>query len=380
MLHHIATTRFRWDISRDIKSKKGSSHMKIAVMGFGVVGSGVYDVIEAGKDSITNRAGEPIEIKRVLDLRDFPEHPGNADEIFTKTFDDIINDSEIELVAEVMGGITPAYDYTKRLLSAGKSVVTSNKELVACHGTELLEIAVQNGSKYLFEASVGGGIPIIRPMNCCLAANEITDVLGILNGTTNYILTRMIRDNQSFEEALKGAQERGYAESDPSADIEGKDTCRKIAILASLAFEKYVNSDEIPTEGITKITLEDVVYAESQGKVIKLIGMASKIDNNKVFAKVCPVMMDKEHSLAGVEDVFNGLLLHGSATGDVMFYGQGAGKLPTASAVVADIIDVTRNRNTKAMTLWSGTAEVVREIPSDIKAKLKESGITVLYN
>ena len=354
--------------------------MKIAVMGFGVVGSGVYDVIEAGKDSITNRAGEPIEIKRVLDLRDFPEHPGNADEIFTKTFDDIINDSEIELVAEVMGGITPAYDYTKRLLSAGKSVVTSNKELVACHGTELLEIAVQNGSKYLFEASVGGGIPIIRPMNCCLAANEITDVLGILNGTTNYILTRMIRDNQSFEEALKGAQERGYAESDPSADIEGKDTCRKIAILASLAFEKYVNSDEIPTEGITKITLEDVVYAESQGKVIKLIGMASKIDNNKVFAKVCPVMMDKEHSLAGVEDVFNGLLLHGSATGDVMFYGQGAGKLPTASAVVADIIDVTRNRNTKAMTLWSGTAEVVREIPSDIKAKLKESGITVLYN
>ncbi|MCL2837989.1 MAG: homoserine dehydrogenase [Oscillospiraceae bacterium] len=351
--------------------------MKIAIMGFGVVGSGVYEVIESGNDSIAKRAGEPIEIKHILDLRDFPDH--ERSEIFTKSFDDIINDSEIELVAEVIGGLNPAYDYTKRLLTAGKSVVTSNKELVACHGTELLELAAQNGAQYMFEASVGGGIPIIRPINSCLAANSITDIMGILNGTTNYILTRMIKDNQSFEEALAGAQERGYAERDPSADIEGKDTCRKIAILASLAFERFVNSDEIPTEGITKITLEDVVFAESQGKVIKLVGMASKV-GDKVFAKVCPVMMDKSHPLAGVEDVFNGVLLHADNVGDVLFYGRGAGKLPTASAVVADIIDVMRHKNTPQRKLWSGTAEVLPKIPEEVKAKLSENGITVLYN
>ena len=350
--------------------------MKIAIMGFGVVGSGVYEVMADNK-LLAARAGEPIEVKRILDLRDFPDF--EKPELFTKSFDDIINDSEIGLVAEVMGGVNPAYEYTKQLLQAGKSVVTSNKELVATHGTELLEIAMKHSSKYMFEASVGGGIPIIRPITNCLAANEITDIVGILNGTTNYILTRMIKDNQSFEEALAGAQERGYAEKDPSADIEGKDTCRKIAILASLAFGEFVNSDEIPTEGITKITLNDVVYAESQGKVIKLVGMASKV-GDKVFSKVCPVMLDKNHSLAGVEDVFNGVLVSGDSVGDVLFCGRGAGMLPTASAVVADIADIIRNKNSQQQQLWSGNAKLACEIPSDVVKKMSDNGITVLYN
>jgi len=352
--------------------------MKIAIMGFGVVGSGVHEVISKGFESITKRAGEPIEIKRILDLRDFPEHP--CAEKFTKSFDDILNDNEIEIVAEVMGGLTPAYDYTKQLLAAGKSVVTSNKELVAVHGTELLTIAAKTGVKYMFEASVGGGIPIIRPINSCLAANEITDIVGILNGTTNYILTCMIKDNQSFDEALKGAQERGYAERDPSADIEGHDTCRKIAILASLAFERFVDSDKIPTIGITKITQEDVARAEAQGKVIKLVGMASLVDGGKVFAKVCPVMLDKNHSLAGVEDVFNGVMLRGDSVGDVMFYGRGAGKLPTASAVVADIVDIIRNKDSQMPQMWreSVTAEVVTDVPREILTKLESDGVTIL--
>jgi len=353
--------------------------MKIAIMGFGVVGSGVWKVIESGNDSIPKRAGEPIEVKRILDLRDFPDFSNQ--ELLTKSFDDIVNDNEIEVVCEVMGGLKPAYEYTRQLLSAGKSVVTSNKELVAEHGTELLQLAAKTGVKYMFEASVGGGIPIIRPINACLAANEITDVVGILNGTTNYILTRMIKDNQSFEEALKGAQALGYAESDPSADVEGKDTCRKIAILASLAFERFVDSNEIPTEGITKITLDDVAKAEAQGKVIKLVGMASKV-GDKVFAKVCPVMLDKNHSLAGVEDVFNGVLLRGNNVGDVMFYGRGAGDLPTASAVVADVIDVTRNKTSPMPQLWreGKTAEVLREIPAEVLAKLEENGVTVKWD
>ena len=343
--------------------------MKIAIMGFGVVGSGVYEVAKSCK--------EPIEVKRILDLRDFPEF--EKPELLTKSFDDIVNDVEIELVAEVMGGLSPAYEYTKQLLSSGKSVVTSNKELVAAYGTELIEIARKHNAKYMFEASVGGGIPIIRPMTSCLAANNITDVVGILNGTTNYILTRMIKDNQSFEEALSGAQELGYAEKDPSADVEGKDTCRKIAILASLAFGKFVNSDEIETEGITKITLNDVVFAESQGKVIKLVGIASKV-GDKVFAKVCPVMVDKSHPLAGIEDVFNGILITGDSVGDVLFMGRGAGMLPTASAVVADIIDVARCKYSMQQKLWDGEAALIREMPSEIAKRMSDNGIMVLYN
>ncbi|MEG1880379.1 MAG: homoserine dehydrogenase, partial [Oscillospiraceae bacterium] len=253
---------------------------------------------------------------------------------------------------EVMGGTNPAYTFTKQLLLAGKSVVTSNKELVAKHGTELLQIAREKNLNYLFEASVGGGIPIIRPLYSSLIANELTDVIGILNGTTNYILTQMINEGESFATALKGAQEKGYAEKDPTADVEGHDTCRKIAILASLAFGKFVNSDDIECEGITKITLEDVAYANKIGSVIKLVGMTKKVENG-VYARVCPAILRREHALAGIDDVFNGIMVKGDALGDVMFYGRGAGSLPTASAVVSDIIDCVKHKDTHIRLGWS---------------------------
>jgi len=328
--------------------------MKIAIMGFGVVGSGVYEVVKSLNNSRAKNVTEPVEVKRILDLRDFSGLP-YAD-LFTDKFDDIISDGEIEAAAEVMGGITPAYDYTKRLLQSGRSVITSNKELVAKHGTELLQIAHDNGVHYMFEASVGGGIPIIRPLINCLAANEITEVMGILNGTTNYILTRMIKDSQTFDEALKGAQEAGYAERDPSSDVEGKDTCRKLAILSSIAFGRFADSDKIAAEGITKITLADVAYAESIGRSVKLVGLSKKVGNG-MFAAVCPMMLEGRHPLGGVEDVFNGILVRGSASGDVMFYGRGAGKLPTASAVVADIIDVTKHRDIGSALLWTDAGD-----------------------
>ncbi len=323
--------------------------MKIAIMGFGVVGGGVGEIIRNSPDGLLSRSGEKIEIKRILDLRDFPDSPFTC---FTKDFNEILQDEEIELVAEVMGGTNPAYDFTKRLLLAGKHVVSSNKELVAKHGTELLEIAREKNVSYLFEASVGGGIPIIRPLYSSLSANELTDVLGILNGTTNYILTQMIKENATFEDALKGAQEKGYAEKDPTADVEGFDTCRKIAILASLAFGKYVNSEDISTEGITKVTLQDVAYAEQIGCVIKLLGMASK-EEDGVYARVCPALLKKDHPLAGIDDVFNGIMVKGDAIGDVMFYGRGAGSLPTASAVVSDIIEITKNKESHIRLGWT---------------------------
>lgn len=323
--------------------------MKIAIMGFGVVGSGVGEIVKTSAESLKKRCGENIEIAKILDLRDFPDSDYKC---FTKNFEDILNDGEIELVAEVMGGTNPAYDFTKRLLLSGKNVVTSNKELVAKHGTELLKIAKDNNVNYLFEASVGGGIPIIRPLYSCLVSNELTEIIGILNGTTNYILTQMIKEGASFEEALKGAQEKGYAEKDPTADIEGFDTCRKIAILSSLAYGKYVDSEKIKTEGITKITLQDVEYAEAFGGVIKLVGMAEKADDG-VFATVCPVILKSEHALAGIDDVFNGILVKGDALGDVMFYGRGAGSLPTASAVVSDIIDIVKHKGTHIELGWT---------------------------
>lgn len=322
--------------------------MKIAIMGFGVVGSGVGEIVGIGNEIMKHRSGEEIEIAHILDLRDFPESPFHC---FTKDFQDILNDPEVGVVAEVMGGTKPAYDFTKQLLLAGKSVVTSNKELVAKHGTELLQIAREHNANYLFEASVGGGIPIIRPLYSSLAANELTDVLGILNGTTNYILTQMIKAGASFEDALKGAQEKGYAEKDPTADVEGHDTCRKIAILASLAFGRFVDSEDIPCEGITKITLEDVEYAEKLGGVIKLLGMAQRTDDG-VYARVCPAILKKDHALAGIDDVFNGIMVKGDALGDVMFYGRGAGSLPTASAVVSDIIDCVKHKNTHIRLGW----------------------------
>lgn len=327
--------------------------MKVAIMGFGVVGSGVAEVITGGGEAMAHRAGEPLEIAHILDLRDFPDSEFKC---FTKNFDDILNDPEVDIVAEVMGGTKPAYDFTKRLLLAGKHVVTSNKELVAKHGTELLAIAKEHNVNYLFEASVGGGIPIIRPLHSCLAANDLTEITGILNGTTNYILTQMIDEGQSFETALKGAQENGYAEKDPTADIEGFDTCRKIAILASLAFGKSVDSDKIPTEGITKISLADIAYAESINCEIKLLGMTCK-EETGVFARVCPVMIPSDNPLAGIDDVFNGILVKGDAIGDVMFYGRGAGKLPTASAVVADIIDIVKHKDKNIRFEWSESTD-----------------------
>ncbi len=312
---------------------------KIAILGFGTVGSGVYEVLTTNAEGIEKRAGQAIEPAYIVDIREFPGHP--AEKLFTKNFEDILNDKEVTVVAEVIGGATVAYEFTKKALRAGKSVVTSNKELVATHGAELLKLAEENGVTYLFEASVGGGIPIIHPLHQCLTANEITEIFGILNGTTNYILTRMIKDGQSFEEALKKAQELGYAEANPAADVEGIDACRKIAILADLAFGKEMNPDKISTEGITKITSRDVAAAEKLGCVIKLIGYCRKEDD-RVYARVSPMVVPCESALSGVDDVFNAILVRGNAIGDAMFYGKGAGKLPTASAVVADIIDAAQ--------------------------------------
>ncbi len=327
--------------------------VNIAILGYGVVGSGVYEVAQKNAESIKRKSGHEIRVGRILDLRDFPDHPQKT--LFTKNFDDILNDHQISIVAEVMGGVTPAYDYTKAALLAGKSVVTSNKELVATHGTELLAIAAQKGVSYMFEASVGGGIPIIHPLNQCLAANELSEITGILNGTTNYILTKMIRANQSFEQALADAQAKGYAERNPSADVDGHDACRKICILASLAFGKAVDYSRIYTEGITGIALEDVAYARRLDYVIKLIGYARR-DAGRVLCRVSPMLVPMTNPLAGVEDVFNAIMVHGDSIGDVMFYGRGAGKLPTASAVMADIIEIVRGDGTSNY-IWKQTDE-----------------------
>ena len=309
--------------------------INIAVLGFGVVGSGVVEVIDGGGPS--EKAGDAITVKRILDLRDFD------DTRVTNDYSNIVNDPEISIIVEAMGGLDPAFEYTKQAFMSGKYVVTSNKELVATHGAELIALARENGVCYMFEASVGGGIPIIRPLIQCLAADEITEITGILNGTTNYILSKMIHRGMSFEDALAKAQEKGYAERNPAADIEGHDSCRKIAILSSLCFGKQADYKTIPTEGITSITLEQVEEAAKEGYVIKLIASSHKESDGTITTKVAPTRLPKDHPLAGVEGVFNAILVTGSVTGDVMFYGRGAGKLPTASAVVADIVDIIRN-------------------------------------
>jgi homoserine dehydrogenase len=270
----------------------------------------------------------------------------------TKNFEDILNDDEIEVVAEVVGGTTFAYDYTKRLLEKGKSVVTSNKALVAAKGAELLKIAKEHECNYLFEASVGGGIPIIRPLNKCLAGNDILQISGILNGTTNFILTKMIREQMSFEDALKMAQKLGYAEADPTADVEGEDACRKICILGSLAYGKHIYPEMVHCSGITRITLDDVEYAANAGYVIKLIGSVKKLDDGRLNAIVCPRLVPKTNLLASVDDVYNAISVTGDGVGDVLFYGQGAGKLPTASAVVGDIIDCLKHPHTVLKLTW----------------------------
>ena len=324
--------------------------MKIALLGYGTVGSGVVEVINSNKESIEKRAGKAIDIKYVLDLRDFPGETIN--ELVVHDFNIILEDEEVEIVAEAMGGVEPAYTFAKSSLIKGKSYVTSNKELVALHGAELLEIARMNNVNFLFEASVGGGIPIIRPLNQSLTADEIYEITGILNGTTNFILTKMKNEGRSFESVLKEAQELGYAEKNPAADVEGYDACRKIAILASLAFGEHVNFEDIPTEGITKITSEDILYAEKMGYAIKLLATCQKQDG-AIFARVSPMMIAKNHPLAMVNDVFNGIFVKGNVIGEVMFYGRGAGKLPTASAVVADVVDAAKHTGTNIITLWS---------------------------
>ena len=324
--------------------------VQVAVMGHGVVGSGVVEVLTKHAENIAKRAKEEICVKKILDLREFPDSP-YADK-FTKSFDEILNDPEIRVVAEVMGGLHPAYEYTKQLLEAGKSVVTSNKELVARKGAELLAIAQKKNVNFLFEASVGGGIPIIRPISQCLAANDVQAIAGILNGTTNFILTKMIREQMTFSDALALAQKLGYAERNPAADIEGQDACRKICILASLAFGRHVYPEQVHTEGITQITLADVDYAESWGGVIKLIGQVKMQENGKVQMIVCPMFISRDSQLATVDDVFNGIMVRGDATGDVVFYGKGAGKLPTASAVVADIIDCVKHFQARKYLFW----------------------------
>ena len=327
---------------------------KIAVLGYGVVGSGTVEVIYKNKELLEKKAGEALDVKYILDLRDFPDSP-YADK-FTKDFNVILNDPEVTVVAEVIGGIKFSYGYVKSLLEAGKSVVTSNKELVAEKGAELLAIAHEHNVNFFFEASVGGGIPIIRPLHQCLAANEIDDIAGILNGTTNFILTKMINEGMGFDEALKMAQELGYAERDPSADVEGHDTCRKICILASLAFGKHVYPKNIHTEGITKITLEDVKYCENFGGAVKLIGWASRRGDD-VAVMTCPAFIGGESQLSSVNDVFNAILVRGDATGDVVFYGKGAGKLPTASAVVSDIIIAVKQKNSSISLQWEDSQQ-----------------------
>lgn len=341
--------------------------MKVAVMGYGTVGSGVVEVIETHSDIIPKKiGGDTLEVAHILDLRDFPQDPHK--DLFTKDFNDILNDPEVKIVAETMGGVNPAFDFTIKLLKAGKSVVTSNKELVAQKGLELLQAAEESGTNYLFEASVGGGIPIIRPLTQCLAANHIEGVAGILNGTTNFILTMMIEKGMSFADALKIAQDKGYAEKDPTADVEGHDACRKVCILASLAFGKHVYPSQVETEGISKITLEDVSYINSAGGVIKLLGQIKYISDDKIAAFVSPAVVYNGSQLASVKDVFNAILVRGDAVGDVCFYGPGAGKLPTASAVVADVIDCAKHTERKKIFGWGcGDEDYVVDYKDSIK-------------
>ena len=326
---------------------------KIAIMGYGVVGSGVAELFYKTRENIEKKAGKPFDIKYILDLKELPGDP--YEEKLTHNFEDILGDPEVTLVVESMGGMNPAYDFTKRLLMAGKSVITSNKELVAGRGAELLEVAARNHVNYLFEASVGGGIPIIHPLYQCLGANQIDEIAGILNGTSNYILTRMIKDGMSLETALRMAQDLGYAEADPSADIDGHDACRKICILGSIAFGHHIYPDGIRAEGIRGITGEDVTTASAGGYVIKLIGRAKRY-GERLIVMVSPALISKQSPLANVDDVYNGIMIRGEDIGDVVFYGRGAGKLPTAAAVISDIIDAAQADDTLTSLHWQDEA------------------------
>ena len=325
--------------------------ISIAILGYGTIGSGVVEVLKTNGEGISKRAGDKINIKYILDIREFPGDP--IMDILVHDVNIILNDPEVKIVVEVMGGINPAYSFVKEALLKGKSVITSNKELVAKHGAELIDIAKERELNFLFEASVGGGIPIIRPLNQSLTADEIVEITGILNGTTNYILTKMSEEGIGFDEALKDAQDLGYAERDSTADVEGHDACRKIAILSSLAYGMQVDFEDIYTEGISNITDVDIMYAKALNAKIKLLATSVCDNNENVYAMVAPMMIRENHPLYSVGGVFNGIYVRGNVIGEVMFYGSGAGKLPTASAVVADVVDAAKHLNKNIWTIWS---------------------------
>ncbi|MBQ1222662.1 MAG: homoserine dehydrogenase [Oscillospiraceae bacterium] len=332
----------------------------VAVVGYGTVGSGVVEIIETHREMLLKKTGKNVYVKYIVDIRDFENDP--YQDKLVKDFSIVENDPEVETVVEAIGGRNKAYEFTRRALAAGKNVVTSNKELVAYHAVELFELARENNVRYMFEASVGGGIPVIRPMSQCLAANEITEISGILNGTTNYILTRMITASLSFEDALKEAQALGYAEADPAADILGHDACRKICILASLAFGKQILPEDVRIEGITNISSEDIAFASTKDCRIKLLGRAKKLEDGKLYVSVSPFLIPLSCPLSTIDGVFNGVMVHGDSVDDVMFYGRGAGKLPTASAVVADVIDTLRTCGDDRRIEWvAGGSETVSD-------------------
>lgn len=330
--------------------------LNVAILGCGTVGSGVAEILMGHRQSLAERVGEEVNLKYILDLRDLP---GELADKLVKDFSVIEQDPDVNIVVETMGGTGAALDFTRRALNAGKSVVTSNKEVVATYGYELTQLAREKGVCYLFEASVGGGIPVIRPLSQCLAANDVLELRGILNGTTNYILTRMIRAGLSFEEALAEAQEKGYAERDPSADILGHDACRKICILSDIAFGRHISPDQVKAEGITGITAADVAFAGEAGKKIKLLGRAIRKEDGTISAFVSPHLVDESDPLAGVEDVFNAVSVTGDSVGEVMFYGRGAGKLPTASAVVADVLDIANHKGNRKPICWAAGGDDV---------------------
>ena len=338
--------------------------VKVAVLGYGTVGSGIVEVIKTNQDMVNKKAGDEIDVKYILDLRDFPGDP--YENLVVHDVEIILNDPEVLVIAEAMGGVEPAYTFTKRALSAGKSVCTSNKELVAKHGAELIELARVNKCNYMCEASVGGGIPIIRPLNASLTPERVDGITGILNGTTNYILTKMEKEGSDFDTVLKEAQDKGYAERNPEADVEGYDACRKIAILSSLIYGKNVNFEHIYTEGITKITTNDFAYAKKAGYTIKLLAMSKEVDG-KYFAMVTPCMINDQNPLYFVNDVFNGILVHGNTLGNTMYYGAGAGKLPTASAVVSDIIDCVKHLGKTVFCFWDKEELTLSSMDDSVK-------------
>lgn len=339
--------------------------MEVAVLGYGTVGSGVFEVLERNHDVIAKKAGEDINVKYVLDLREFPGDP--VESKLVHSYDVILNDPEVKIIAEVMGGLNAAYAFTKQALEAGKSVCTSNKELVARYGTELMQIAKEHDCNYLFEASCGGGIPIIRPLMTSLTGDVIEEITGILNGTTNYILTNMIQKGSDFDTVLKEAQAMGYAELHPEADVEGHDACRKIAILSSIAYGQLIDYQDVYTEGITKIDEMDIRYANEMGMTIKLLGSSKKAGDD-VFAMVAPhLLVNQEDPLFHVNGVFNGIFVRGNMLGDSMFYGSGAGKLPTASAVVGDVVDLARNIGRDVTPRWNPEKMVLKSIQEEEK-------------